>query len=131
MVGFFVSLLMTKTLAGLPIIMLRIPSLMRKMFVRLVFRQKFLTEREIDEVNKRETLQSGMEYPNQLLVIVICFTYACISPIILPIGSIYFLAALVVYKNQVLLVYAPEYESGGAMVSGRCRFAQLNYKLLL
>lgn len=46
----------------------------------------------------------------------ICFTYACISPIILPIGAIYFLAALIVYKKQILLVYAQEYESGGSMV---------------
>ena len=81
------------------------------------FRQKYLTQREIDEVYKREMLDGGVEYPNQLLVIVICFTYACISPIILPIGSIYFLTALVVYKNQILLIYAPDYEGGGIMVS--------------
>lgn len=117
MVGFFVSLLMTKTLAGLPIVLLRIPSLLRRIFVMVFFRQKFLTQREIDEVYKRETLDSGIEYPTQLLVIVICFTYACISPIILPIGSIYFLAALIVYKKQVLVIYAPDYEGGGVMVS--------------
>jgi len=117
MVGFFVSLLMTKTLAGLPLVMLRIPALIQKFLVRILFRQKFLTQRELEAVYKKESLQSGEEYPNQLLVIVICFTYACISPIILPIGALYFLAALVVYKKQVLLVYAPEYESGGSMVS--------------
>lgn len=59
MVGFFVSLLMTKTLAGLPMVMLRIPALLRKVMIRLFFRQKFLTEREIDEVYKKESLQSG------------------------------------------------------------------------
>jgi hypothetical protein len=117
MVGFFVSLLMTKTMAGLPMIMLRIPSLMKRIFVMVFFRQKYLTQREIDEVYKREMLDGGVEYPNQLLVIVICFTYACISPIILPIGSIYFLTALTVYKNQILLIYAPDYEGGGIMVS--------------
>lgn len=121
MVGFFVSLLMTKTLAGLPIVMLRVPQLVRKIFVRLLFKHKLLTQREIDEVYKRETLRGGIEYPNQLLVIVICFTYACISPIILPIGAIYFLSALMVYKKQCLLVYAPEYESGGTMVSRQRR----------
>ena len=104
MVGFFVSLLMTKTLAGLPIVLLRIPSLLRRIFVMVFFRQKFLTQREIDEVYKRETLDSGIEYPTQL-------------PIILPIGSIYFLAALIVYKKQVLVIYAPDYEGGGVMVS--------------
>ena len=123
MVGFFVSLLMTKTLAGLPMTMLRLPTLLRRIFVMLIFRQKYLTQREIDEVYKQEALESGKEYPNQLLVIVICFTYACISPIILPIGSIYFLATLIAYKKQVLLVYAPAYEGGGAQFPLVCRRA--------
>ena len=66
---------------------------------------------------KKETLDIGVEYPTQLLVIVICFTYACISPIILPVGSIYFLCALIVYKKQILVFYTAEYEGGGVMVS--------------
>jgi hypothetical protein len=48
-------------------------------------------------------------------VIVICFTYSCISPIILPVGAVYFTMALLVYKFQVLYVYTPEYESGGEL----------------
>lgn len=51
----------------------------------------------------------------QLLCVVIVFTYAVISPIILPFGLIYFLGALTVYKKQILYVYSPVYESGGAM----------------
>lgn len=121
MVGFFVTLIMTKTLAGLPMIMLRLGALLRKVFLRAIFRQRFLTQRELDEVYKRETLMLGAEYPNQLLVVIICFTYACISPIILPVGAVYFFAALIVYKKQILLVYAPEYESGGTMFPACCR----------
>lgn len=37
------------------------------------------------------------------------------SPVILPFGLIYFLGALTVYKKQVLYVYSPVFESGGAM----------------
>ena len=47
----------------------------------------------------------------QLLCVVIVFTYAVISPIILPFGLIYFLGALTVYKKQILYVYSPVYES--------------------
>jgi hypothetical protein len=109
-----------KTLAGLPMVLLRVGALLRRIFLTLVFRQKYLTQREIDEVYKRETMLAGWEYPNQLLVIVICFTYACISPIILPVGALYFFGALIVYKKHVLMVYAPDFESGGTMFPTVC-----------
>jgi Calcium-dependent channel, 7TM region, putative phosphate len=35
--------------------------------------------------------------------------------VILPFGLVYFLVALVVYKKQILYVYSPIYESGGAI----------------
>ena len=54
-----------------------------------------------------------LQYPTQLLVIVICFTYACISPVILPFGAAYFGFAYIIYKQQVMYVYTPRYESGG------------------
>lgn len=60
-------------------------------------------------------VQYGWEFPSQLLVIMIVFTYAVICPIILPFGLLYFCGSLIVYKKQVLYVYQPVYESGGAM----------------
>ena len=57
-------------------------------------------------------------FPTQLLVVVIVFTYAVICPVILPVGLAYFVGALIVYKKQVLYVYTPVYESGGAMFPG-------------
>merc|ERR1712194_387843 len=51
----------------------------------------------------------------QFLVIIICFTYACITPCVLPVGAVYYFAALLVYKKQALYVYTPTYESGGRM----------------
>jgi hypothetical protein len=50
--------------------------------------------------------------------VVIVFTYAVICPVILPVGLAYFVGALIVYKKQVLYVYTPVYESGGAMFPG-------------
>jgi len=119
-VGYFVSLLMTKTLAGLPIVLLRLDALIRWCLFKLCFREKKLTQRELDNIEKPGMLQYGWEYPTQLLVIVICFTYACIAPIILPVGAIFFMFALIVYKMQVLYVYTPSYESGGTMFLGAC-----------
>jgi Calcium-dependent channel, 7TM region, putative phosphate len=74
-----------------------------------------LTQREVDAVYRLENVQYGWEFPTQLLVVVIVFTYAIMCPIILLVGMIYFTGALTVYKKQVLYVYSAVYESGGAL----------------
>ena len=99
-VGYFISLLVTKILGGLPLVILRVGALSKYLILRLLHRTKYLTQRELDNVYCVEPLYYGWEYPTQLLVIVICFTYACISPIILFFGALYFIAALMVYKKQ-------------------------------
>lgn len=115
-VGYFVSFLLTKVLAGLPMVLLRGGSLFKMLFYRCCFRESLLTQRELDNaIYRKEGLIYGWEYPTQLLVIVICFTYACMSPVILLCGAIYFQLALLVYKKQILHVYTPEYEDGGQM----------------
>jgi hypothetical protein len=115
MVGYFVALLVTKVLAGLPIVFLRIGALSRMLFLRAITSRDKLTQRELDEIYRPENVQYGWEFPSQLLVIVIVFTYAVICPVILPVGMLYFVGSLIVYKKQVLYVYQPVYESGGAM----------------
>jgi hypothetical protein len=114
-VGYFISLIITKILAGLPMVILRLGALSRYLLLRLITREQFLTQRELDQVYRAEPCLYGWEYPTQLLVIVICFTYACISPFILVFGALYFIGALMVYKKQVLYVYTPSYESGGSL----------------
>lgn len=115
MVGYFVALLVTKTLAGLPMIILRFGALSRMFMLRLVSNKAKLSQRELDAMYRQENVLYGWEFPTQLLVIVIVFTYAIICPVILPFGLLYFSGALVVYKKQILYVYSPVYESGGAM----------------
>lgn len=114
-VGYFISLIITKILGGLPLVILRLGALSRYLVLRLITRDQYLTQRELDQVYRAEPCLYGWEYPTQLLVIVICFTYACISPFILIFGALYFLGALMVYKKQVLYVYTPSYESGGSL----------------
>lgn len=115
MVGYFIALLVTKIMAGLPMIFLRFGALARMLILQYISDEKKLTQREIDAIYRLENIQYGWEFPTQLLVVVIVFTYAIICPIILPFGLVYFLGALVVYKKQILYVYSPVYESGGAM----------------
>lgn len=113
MVGYFMSFLITKVLAGLPMLILRGGALSRMLLLRSCFSKSKLTQRELDEIYRRETIYYGWEYPTQLLVIMIAFAYACISPVILPVAAAYFLGALIVYKKQILYVYTPSYEGGG------------------
>ena len=116
MVGYFVALLVTKILAGLPLVFVRVGALSRMLFLRSLTPQEAkLSQRELDEIYRPENVQYGWEFPTQLLVIMIVFTYAVICPVILPVGVFYFSFALLVYKKQVLYVYQPVYESGGAM----------------
>ncbi|CAM9482976.1 unnamed protein product, partial [Heterosigma akashiwo] len=56
----------------------------------------------------------GWYYPNLLYALLIVLVYAVISPLVVPVGAVYFGLALIVYKYQVLNVYIPNYESGGA-----------------
>ena len=114
-VGYFITLIVTKMLAGLPIVILRPYALFRFLFLRMIQTKKYMTQRELNKVYCLEPVYYGSEYPSQMLVIVICFTYACISPIILIFGALYFVTALMVYKKQILYVYTPFYESGGAL----------------
>jgi len=120
MVGYFLSLLITKILAGLPMVILRGGALSRMFLLRTCFNRKKLTQRELDEVYRKEPLYFGWEYPTQMLVIMIAFAYAYISPVILPVAAAYFLGALIVYKKQVLYVYTATYEGGGRLFPVAC-----------
>ncbi|CAB9506338.1 CSC1-like protein ERD4 [Seminavis robusta] len=117
MVGYFVALLVTKILAGLPMIFLRFGALSRMLLLKSLSAENKLTQRELDAIYRQENVQYGWEFPSQLLVIVIVFTYATLCPVILPVGMLYFMGSLIVYKKQVLYVYTPIYESGGTLFS--------------
>lgn len=120
MVGYFLSLLITKIFAGLPMVMLRAGALSRIALLRACFGYAKLPQRELDKVYRNDNVYYGWEYPSLMLVIMICFAYACMSPVILPVGAVYFFGALLVYKEQVLYVYTATYESGGQMFPFVC-----------
>ena len=59
--GYFVSLLVTKILAGLPIVFLRVGALSRMVFLRALFSKKKLTQRELDAVYRPDNVMYGWE----------------------------------------------------------------------
>jgi hypothetical protein len=73
--GYFISLLITtKTLAGLPLILLCFGAITRMTFLRSCFSKKRLTQRELNDLYWKESIYYGWVYPTQFLVIIICFT---------------------------------------------------------
>jgi len=120
-VGYFVALIVTKTMVGIPVGLLRTGSLARYSLLRTIFCSKsYLTQRELDVVEKRLRLRFGREYPSVLLVMIICQCYATIAPVILPFAALFFVLAFVVYKHQCIHVFASKYESGGLLFPVAC-----------
>jgi hypothetical protein len=56
----------------------------------------------------------GKIYAQDVLLVVLCASYACIAPLLLAGGLCYFAGAAYVYKHQMLYVYEPIYETGGS-----------------
>jgi hypothetical protein len=94
-VGYFITLIVTKMLAGLPIVILRPYALCRYLFLRMIQKKKFMvssrlnfhcvvilnnlysnlcnsltfllkTQRELDNVYRLEPVYYGWEYPSQV-----------------------------------------------------------------
>jgi hypothetical protein len=57
MVGYFIAILVTKVLAGLPIVFVRIGALARMLLLRSISSNSKLTQRELDEIYRPENVQ--------------------------------------------------------------------------
>ncbi|KAK9051014.1 hypothetical protein SSX86_027639 [Deinandra increscens subsp. villosa] len=53
------------------------------------------------------------DIPKILFFGLLGFTYFFLAPLIIPFLLVYFSLAYIIYRNQLLYVYAPKYESGG------------------
>ncbi|XP_073140981.1 CSC1-like protein ERD4 [Henckelia pumila] len=80
-------------------------------------KRKYLckTEAEVREAWVPGDLGYATRIPGDLLIATIVLCYSVIAPIIIPFGVVYFGLAWLVFRNQVLKVYVPSYESYGRM----------------
>lgn len=60
-VGYFVMFVLTKLLAGLPFILLRVGALFSLLVDKICCTQRFMTQRELDEASKPMPLDLGRE----------------------------------------------------------------------
>lgn len=80
-------------------------------------KRKYLckTEGDIKAAWMPNDLGYGTKIPNDMLILTIVICYSVIAPLIIPFGAIYFGLGWLVYRNQMLKVYVPKYESYGKM----------------
>ncbi|XP_076949742.1 hyperosmolality-gated Ca2+ permeable channel 3.1-like [Bidens hawaiensis] len=80
-------------------------------------KRKYLckTEEDLKDAWLPGDLGYATKIPNDMLVVTITLCYSVIAPLIIPFGAIYFGLGWLVFRNQVLKVVVPKYESYGKM----------------
>ncbi|CAM9189765.1 unnamed protein product, partial [Choristocarpus tenellus] len=63
---------------------------------------------------KRLRFYYGQLFAQDLLVVVVVMTYACMAPVVLIAALMFFGYAQIIYRHQLLYVYVPAFESGGS-----------------
>lgn len=113
---YFANLVIVKTFTAVPIEMLRLWPLFQILTWNYVLDKKRCTARELQAgAFSDPPMLYGWIYPSLMMVLMIVMTYSCISPVIAPLGMLYFAAAYGMYKYQLLYVFINEYQSGGFM----------------
>jgi hypothetical protein len=101
----FITFLITRALAGLPLELSRLSSMLASA-VRAAL--------QTPDVLAPGPLPYGTQVPNILLVALLGLVYAPIAPMLLPFAALFFMLGSAVWRYQVLFVYTRVYESNGA-----------------
>eukprot|EP01038_Epipyxis_sp_PR26KG_P009590 gene9590-12916_t len=126
--GFFTNYILVKAFTGLGIELIRLPALtialLKRVFTPNITprdRRKAFFE-SIRNFHIPGWFPYSKIYAQDMLLFIVCATYACIAPLILVAGLFYFSVAELVYKHQMLFVYEPIFETGGKWLPrmGRC-----------
>ena len=116
--AFYLKFILIKGLMGLPFELIRSSSYIIWMFKLLFINDETLSNRSKTVIGLRSIYHPG-SFPygkllsEHMLIFLLVMCYAAIAPVILPCGVMFFLLSYIVYKQQLLYVYEPEYESGG------------------
>lgn len=118
--GYFTDYILVKAFIGLGIEIIRLPAMFMSLGKRVFTTNR--TERERKEINWGGALRFMSNpgwlpfnkiYAQDLLVTILCASFACVAPLLLVPGLIYFALAGYVYTHQMMYVYEPMYETGG------------------
>lgn len=107
--SFFMTYIFTSGWASLSSEVMQPLALLWNLIKRLIFRKKD------DLSDKPLSFPYHIEVPRVLVFGLLGFTFSILAPLMLPFLLAYFLLAFLVYRNQILNVYMPKYESGGQL----------------
>ena len=116
--GFFCCYLLMKGLSGMSMELARVVPAAQHILKRLIYPSATARDRRAEVLGTREFDNPGWfpfgKYCGQdLLIVVVTMSYACLAPVILLPAMVFFSMAFLVYKHQLLFVYLPIFESGG------------------
>ncbi|KAL3734980.1 hypothetical protein ACJRO7_024182 [Eucalyptus globulus] len=107
--SFFMTYIFTSGLASLSSEVMQPLALLWNLIRRFILRKKD------DLYDKPLSFPYHIEVPRVLLFGLLGFTFSILAPLMLPFLLAYFLLAFLVYRNQILNVYSPTYETGGQL----------------
>jgi hypothetical protein len=118
--GFFTEYILIKMLSGLLLELSRLTSSFLDALRKFISPQETARDRASERLGMRPYRTAGwFNYlkitAQDLLVVLLALTYANVNPFIVIVSLGYFVMAYVVYKHQLLYVYDPSFESGGAL----------------
>ena len=111
--GYFVSALVVKTCFGLAWELARAWALLSKTAVKELRRRR---GNPFDDHDECDPARYGWILPNVVVVCCILLTFSVVTPLVAPFALAYFAAAWLVYKHQLLHVYAAPCQLGGAFL---------------
>lgn len=104
---FFMTYIMTTGWAGFPL------EILQSSVLILNYMKRMMIDRTKPLLSDVWSLPYYRYVPNVLLFIFLGLTYSIITPLLLPFLLVYFVLGYIVFRNQILHVYEPAYETGG------------------
>lgn len=113
---FFTNLIIVKVFTAIPLEMIRPWQLSTILLMGNCMDRRETTRRDLRTgAFYSWPMLYGWIYPQLMMVLMIMVTYSCITPLIMPFCVLFFAAAYLMYKYQLLYVYINDYQSGGFM----------------
>ncbi len=113
---YFLDLVIVKIFAAVPMEMVRPWQLSTILTMGVFMDRRKCTRRDLRTgAFYAWPMLYGWVYPQLMLVLIVQVTYSCIAPLIMPLCTVFFIFAYVMYKFQLLFVYINDYQSGGFM----------------
>ncbi len=122
--GYFTTFIFIKAAWGLGMEMIRLPAMFQSLGKTLLYKNFTLREKTeaywndphfgcLRFMDNPGSLRLAKLYAQDVLITVLCATFANVAPLLLVAGIAYFTTASLVYTHQFLYVYINEYETGG------------------